>query len=327
MYHELKESGSTDDFPQLLGNVMYKEMIDVYSKGIAQSQWRKYCAIGSVNDFKTHDRILVGESPDLSGPTGEEEEVDDSKLTDDRYQVQAYTFKRSFSVSREVVINDDIGAIAKQPQRFGRAAWRTLAKYVVQTILGNGETLTAFDSGYFFNATAQTTAGGHGNLADTVPSYANLLTAYQAMLGFLDPDGNKLGVMPSIAVVPVALWGVMDQLVNSNVLTYTTPTTGSAAHMPVSNPLYKKLEVVVEPFLSTSTEWYLFADPADWPGLEVVFLKGKQTPDLLIKNADAVNLAGGDDPYDYYFDNISYKVRLDFGAKLGHYLGIYKADS
>jgi len=65
------------------------------------------------------------------------------------------------------------------------------------------------------------------------------------------------------------------------------------------------------------------ADPMDAHAIEVDFLNGKDTPDLLVKAADAMMVAGGEDPYGYEFDDISYKVRWDYDVQVAYYQAVY----
>ena len=85
-----------------------------------------------------------------------------------------------------------------------------------------------------------------------------------------------------------------------------------------------RLEVLVEPFFTSATGWYVMADPMDAPVIEVGFLDGKQEPDLLVKKAESVSVAGGEDEWGYDFDEIFFKVRYDFAVARGMYQGIYR---
>ena len=67
------------------------------------------------------------------------------------------TYGRSFSMSRQAFINDDIGFIATVPGRFAQAAKRTINKQCYQLLYNNA---AVFDGKAFFSA-------GHKNLLTT----------------------------------------------------------------------------------------------------------------------------------------------------------------
>ncbi len=314
-YHSLKESGSTSDFPNLLANVMYKILLDKF-KGV-QSPWKQWTYQTTLNDFKTANRVLVSEAPDLLevSPDGQ---YQDSSLTDYNYQITLQTFGRTFTVGRQVVINDDLQAIRSQPERQGRAAARTLAKRCVLAIEGDGLT---YDNDHLFS-------NGHGNMPATV-ALANTVAganAVQAAMAIIkkatEPGtGEKMGIVPKYLLVPPDLEFVAQQLIRSAQI-WPVSTNGGGTVNPVGS-----LELIVEPFLTSASAWYVMADPQAAPVVEVGFLDGKQAPDLLMKRADTVNLAGGEDPYGYEFDEIFYKVRFDFAVARAMYQGIVRGNS
>src|SRR3954463_10564335 len=172
-YYDLRESGSTGDYPALLGNLMYRSLID-WAKAIPQA-WRGYAPTGSLTDFRPATRIVGYESEDLL-QVDENGAYVDSKLADASYTVQVGTYGRAFSISRKVIINDDLGYIKQQPKRFGRAAARSISAFVSRTLLeGNGNT---FDTNPLFDAT------NHLNRdtgAGSVLSAANIQKAIQVM--------------------------------------------------------------------------------------------------------------------------------------------------
>lgn len=49
---------STSDFPVLLENVLHKTLQSSYA--IAADTWRRFCATGSVSDFRAHNRYQIG---------------------------------------------------------------------------------------------------------------------------------------------------------------------------------------------------------------------------------------------------------------------------
>lgn len=312
-YYSLKESGSSSDFPNLLGNVMYRSLID-WARAQPDA-WRSYSATGDLNDFRPATRIVGYESENLL-PVDENGAYEDSKLADAAYTVRLAQYGRAFSINRIVLINDDLGYIRKQPQRFGRAAGRSLSTFVAQTILeGNANT---FDGNALFSV-------AHGNLGTgggSVLSAANIQTAIAAMqqqtvLGVLTP------VMAKWLVVPPALQFTARQILNS-ALIVAAGTAGTVTQLGNANPLSGALGIIIDPFLTSATAWYVLADPNDVPINDVGFLAGKQTPDLLVERPTMQNLAGGDDPFELEYDVLWYKVRMDYGGATALWWGGYK---
>lgn len=316
-YHELKESGSTSDFPNILGNVMYRSLIE-WARSVPDA-WRQYAAIGDLADFRPATRIVGYEAEDLL-PVGEEGSYQDSKLADAAYVIQLGTYGRAFSVNRNVIINDDLGYIKQQPKRFGKASARSIAKFVAQTLLeGNG---VCFDGVALFHAT-------HANLgtgAGSALSSANIQTGISAL-----QRQTVLGVFHSVEprwlLIPTALQWTARQILNSAIIVATGgdgQASAPAIQIGNANVLNNALGLVIDPFLTSATAWYILADPNDVPVIDVAFLNGKQTPDLLVERPTMANLAGGDDEYEYEIDLLKYKVRFDYGGATSLWWGGYK---
>jgi Mu-like prophage major head subunit gpT len=313
-YYELRESGSTSDYPNLLGNVMYRSLLD-WVKTVPDA-WRQYAAIGDLSDFRPATRIVGYESEDLL-PVGEDGVYQDSKLADAAYTVQLGTYGRAFSVNRNVIINDDLGYIKQQPKRFGRAAARGIAKFVAQTLLeGNGN---CFDGVALFDTST------HKNNTSGAPSAlsaGNLQTGISAMNQQV-VLGVYHTVTPKWLLVPTALQFTARQILNSAIIAIAG-TAGTITTMGNANVLQGALGIIVDPFLTVQTQYYVLADPAEAPVVDVAFLQGKQTPDLLVERPVMMNLAGGDDPYEFEFDVMRYKVRYDYGGASSLWWGGYR---
>lgn len=317
-YYELKESGSTSDFPNILGNVMYRSLID-WARTVPDV-WRQYVAIGDLTDFRPATRIVGYESEDLL-PVGEEGVYQDSRLADASYTVQLGTYGRAFSINRNVIINDDLGYIKGQPRRFGRAAGRSIAKFAAQTLL-EGNPL-CFDGNPLFSVAHANYAEG----ADTdlgLNNGAALQTAITSM-----SNQTVLGVFhnvePRILLAPTTLQFTARQILNSTII--VAAGGGAATDISImgnANVLQNILTPVFDPFLSDPKAYYVLADPMDTPVIDVAFLNGKQTPDLLVEAPQMMNLAGGDDPYEFEFDVMRYKVRYDYGGAASLWWGGYK---
>lgn len=316
-YQELKESGSTSDFPNILGNVMYRRLLD-WAQTVPD-EWRRYSAIGDLSDFRPATTIIGYESEDLL-PIGEEGAYQDSKLADASYQIQLGTYGRAFSINRNVVINDDLNYIRQQPRRFGRAAARSIAMFVARTLLeGNN---AAFDGTALFHA-------DHGNYAEgagTVLSGQNLQNGITAL-----KNQTVLGVYQTVTprwlLIPPALEFQARSILNSAVILAAGGDATAGAKLQTignMNVLSGMLGIIVDPFLTSSTAYYVLADPADVPVVAVAFLNGKQTPDLLIERPTMQTAAGGGDDWEFEFDVMRYKVRYDYGGATALWWGGYK---
>ena len=310
MYHDLKESASTSDFPLLLGNVQHKALINAF-RGVV-SPWRQYVKTSDLADFKTADRIVLGESADLlEVPEGGG--YTDHAIGEKRYQIQAYTYGREWSISRQAVINDDLQGLSDISARMGRGSARTLVKKIVAQLEANA---LAYDGSAIFRAANS----GFTTLTADTTGIGVLNTAMVAIKNSTDPhSGEKLGIGNRfILLVPPALAMVAKWLQQATTVVGSTSSLGT-------NPLANTFDVVVEPFLNLTTRWYLMVDPAELHWCEVGFVNGQQEPDVLMKAASSVSVTGGgSDPYGYEFDDIRYKVRYDFGVKAAFYQAIYK---
>lgn len=318
MYHELKESASSSDFPNLLGNTMYKKLLNRFN-GFA-SPWQQYVMKGDLADFKAHDRIILSEAPDLLKIEADAG-YKDAKFSDAKYQIQADTWGRSFSVDRKTIINDDLGGVMRMPEMFGRAAVRTLVKTILNLLKGgyktyDGKVLFHLDHGNYIVNTA---------LANTAAGAAAVASACQKLALSTEPDsGELLGIKAKYLLTGTTLAPAARQLINSQQILAASAAGGGEYNdlkglIPLEEPL-------IDSVIST-TFWAVLADPMDCPVIEVGFVNGVVNPELLVMQAEMSKLAGGTDPYDFEFDALKYKVRWDFATQLAYYQGICRGYS
>ena len=311
MYDELKEAGSTSDFPLLLANTMHKVLSSKF-RGV-NSPWRQYTIQGDLNDFRTADRVIMDEAPDLL-LVEEEGPYEGSELGENRYQIQLQTYGRTFCVGRNAIINDDLNVLRRQPERFGRSSGRTLAKKIVDQIEGDGNT---YDGKNMFHADHNNS--GNTTLANSAAGIAAVSAAMTAIEKSTDETGEKMGLVARFLLVPPDNEDVSMRITQGQSFIPVT-TTGGTQEVGKAT----RLTVLVEPFFTSTTSWYVLSDAAAAPAVEVGFLNGKETPDLLMKRADAVSVAGGEDEWGYEFDDIFFKVRHDWGLARGYYQGIFR---
>jgi len=284
---------STSDFPYLLENSLGKELQRAY--GEFDETWRDIAYVSSVPDFKVNSRIRLGSFNSLdvvpeggeykSGSFGEEKET-----------IQAQTKGKMISLTRQMIINDDLNGFMRIAGLMGRAAARTVGNDVYGIITDNA---ALFDGVALFHAT-------HNNLAGSgaAPTIVTLGAARTAMRKQMDPDSNDyLDIRPIIIVCGVELEDTINTLMASE-------TDPSQANSKKPNIFRRAFKVVADPRLN-ATEWYLLANPNEVPTLEIAFLDGNQTPYL-------------ESQMGFTVDGTAWKVRLDYGTTGNDFRGGYK---
>jgi phage major head subunit gpT-like protein len=263
---------SSIDIGGILSNVANKFLLDGFSS--VESTWRNFAAVGPVTDFKlvTRYRLVGKDQYERVAPGGD---IKHGTLGETKYSNQADTYGLMLTIDRRDLVNDDLGAITMVPRKLGRGAGLKINDVFWTSFLDN--------AGFF-------TAGQNNLLVgpDTALTIDGLTKAETAFLEQVDPDGKPLGIMPSILLVPPALSALGTQLYKSVELRETTANT----KYPVANPHQGKFRVEVSRYLGnrqypgfSNKAWYLLADPADLPVVEVVFLNGQESP--VIETADA----------------------------------------
>lgn len=305
-------SQTTSDFPQLLSSTAGKVLRAAY--GAFPATWASWALKGSVSDFKIAPRVQMGSFNNLALiPEGGEYTA--GSLSEDYENAQAATKGKLLRLTRQMVVNDDLGGFQRRAQLMGSAAARTVNAdayaYLTSGASNHGPTTT--DGGQYFNATAQAAGtSGHGNLTSsgTAITTASIAVGRNIMRTRRDKGFREtLNILPKVLLAPVGkediAWAVLNSITD----------------VSQSNPAKKnyafdvaKLDLVTDPYLDTisATAWYMFAAPADAAaGFEVVFLDGEETPFI-------------DEMVDFMTDAMDFKIRLDYGVATGDWRGGYK---
>jgi hypothetical protein len=308
----MAEAAGVDDFANILGSQMNRSLVSAYRD--VNMPWRTYTKQSDVSDFRSNDRIMGSEAEDLLplGPGGVGP-YQDSKLSEQKYSIRASTKGRAFSISRQALINDDLNYLKDQPTRFGRSAARTLTKEVVQTVLeGN---LNAYDGTALFHT-------NHSNLLTTASSVLTAANINTAMVAIRRSrfEGEFTGLQPKYLLVPPELEATARTIMNSEWI--PAPGTGIGN----INPFQGVLEIIVDQWLTSTTAWYVLADPNQAPAIDVAFLQGNQLPDLLVQRPEYRRVVGGgEDQYMHgEFDELRYAVRHDWGIATAMFQGVFK---
>jgi len=252
-------------------------------------------AIASVRDFKAHTSYSLTGDLDFKevSPGGE---IEHGKLGEETYSNQAKTYARMLSLTRQDIINDDLGALDRATKRIGRGAATKLNK--------------VFWAAWLDDATFFPTNKSKLNYVDGATSnlgIAGLELANTAFQRQTDPNGEPLGLRPKILLTPVELGNTARELMNSQLI-----VSGNTAKLPNANVWQGRYTPVETVYLTAAKVWYLLADPMDMAAIEVAFLNGQRLPTVETAQAD-FNVLG-----------ISMRGFFDFGVAKQEYRAAVK---
>jgi HK97 family phage prohead protease len=293
---------TTSDFVNILANVANKSLLQGWDE--APETWMTWTRRGTLPDFKT------AEISGISGFTSLDEVPEDGditygKFTDRKETIKLVSYAKKYRVSRRLIINDDLQALAAIPRAMGRAANRKVGDitYAMLNIAGpvlNQDSILLFDTATHKNYVALATG----------PTVATLDTANVAMARQTDPNsGATLNIIPRYLVVPKTLENTARVLMAAQY-----DPAGTAGTLP-PNPFSGRYEVVSDARLDGQTEgtraWYLFADPNIFDTFEVSFLNGMAEP-YMRENQE------------WDGQGVSYAVGVDFGVAALDFRGVHK---
>lgn len=287
---------STSDFPALLQDVMHKSLQAGYAT--APDTWSKFCAAGSVTDFRAHNRYRLGSLANIAAKN-ENGEYKHLTIPDgERAIVSASDHGAIVSISREMIINDDMQAFTRLPMDMGRAVSRSIESDVYALLTSNP--LLA-DGLPLFHAS-------RGNLAGTgtAPSVVSVDSGRMAMSSHRDAQNNDfLDLLPVVALSPKTM-GSLLRVINGAAY---DPDTANVLQRP--NAVLNLFRDVIDSPRLSGTAWYMFADADVAPVLEVSFLNGDQTPK--VEQESHFTTGGG-----------RMRVQLDWGVNAVDYRGAWK---
>lgn len=286
---------STINTPYILSNVANKFVREAF--GFVENAWRDITAVRNVSDFKqisTHS--LTGDlTYEKLGAGGE---IKHGELGEQRYTNKADTYAKMLAITRQDIINDDLGAFQAVPRRLGRGAALKINEVFWTEFMDNSTFFTVGRGNYDEGTDTALTAAG----LDAALVFWNALT---------DPDGKPMGHTPRILLVPPGQWYAAQALMTS-----TNFNNGTTSNQPERNVFAGMFRVVMSRYLAnssftgnSSTAYYLLADPMDVPVIETAFLGGREEP--VVETAEA----------DFNALGIQMRGYHDFGVNLQEYRG------
>lgn len=286
---------STGDFPLILGDVVGRELRRAYQ--VPASGVRRLARQAAVRDFRPKTSIASGPAAPLEKVL-ESGEFTYGSMVEAAESYRAETFGRIFAISRQAIINDDLGAFTSISAKMGAAA-RTFEAAQLAALINDNPTMA--DTKQVFHKTSHGNTDTASSGSDVVADFTSDLDAARlAMRKQKGLGGEIIGVEPRFVLVPPDLETTAQKALAA------IQATKAADVNPFSH-----LELIVEPRLSSTSRWYLAADPAQIDGIEYAYLEGAPGPQIETRMGFEV-------------DGVEIKVRLDFGCGWLDWRGWYR---
>lgn len=270
---------STVSLSGVLSNLANKAMIAAYEA--VTVVWPKFAAVRSHNDFKVHSRYRMDSTGAFKkvGPDGELKNIG---LTDATYTSQLDTFGAIIVLTRQMQINDDLGAFAELPTILGRMAAVRVEEGAFVLLLSNPSN--------FFHANNRNLITGVGGAMTATNGLAAITTAEQKFRDQVDPNGKPILIPPSLMIT-----GTANYTPARNIYEGRLKITGENSTQVGDNEHAGKYQPWASPYVNntavkdqdgaaisgqSSTKWWLFADPAVRAAMGVAFLNGQRMPTI-----------------------------------------------
>jgi hypothetical protein len=291
------EAISASTFGEVLGDSITRAMVRDYTQSNMWDDWRDLVDVVPVNDFRTQRRTRMGGYGNLPAVAENGAYAALASPADEEATYAATKRGGVETISLEAIANDDVGAIRRLPVKLAQAAKQTLYRFVLDFMATNG---AIYDAVALAHAT-------HANLGATALSAASFAAARLAMLKQAEAGSSeRVGLVARHLYVPTDLEeAAFDLFVRStnNDETFTQS---------------RKPKVHVVPYWTDTNNWWLTADKASVPLIEVGFYGGREEPELFVQDSPTQGSL-------FSNDQIKYKIRHIYGGSVQDYRGFYGA--
>lgn len=290
----IQRAMSTSDFPILLSNVANKMLDTAFSE--AEATFDVWTQAVDVTDFKQGVAAHMQTGGKLQ-KIAENGELKNIEFGENGETFKLETYGAKFRVTRQMLINDDLGAFQKFFDEFGAMARRSANSIVYDLLQGRGEfaNYTMADGKPIFDATVHKNYDATGAVIST-----DSLTSARTKMRRQEENGVKLNITPKYLLVSPENETKALQLLNSE-------SDPAANNSGVVNVHRNTLDVVVDSELE-ATPWFLAAPRRT---IKVLYLQGTGRKPI-VRESDR-NLSG-----------VTFECVFDFGVYAEDFRGLYK---
>jgi hypothetical protein len=299
----------SNSFSYVLGVSMFKRLLKEY-RAVNYFEEAIISYYRNAENFKTLEIINVGyfgDVPDVDPETADYVEITMPTDVEATYSINQKGW--ILTVTRKVILNDDLKTITQLVSKMGRAHRRTHAKRAWNKIINNatykGDSVALF---------ADTEHGNLGTVALTLDStgIATLTNRFKAMYAQEEQDSGE-----SLALVPRYLWCPRDALETAQGLNSAWP--GAATPNPHAGKFGSAHErIICNPLFVDTNDWGLIADATEVELLEVAYINGRREPEFFVADNPLVGQM-------FVADKIQYKSRHEYEFEIADYRGFDKS--
>lgn len=299
---------STNTFSFALENTWGRRLIKEYKR----VDYREDALISyfrNAVDFKTMEIIGVGyfgDAPDVNPETGDYQEI--TMPTDVE---AAYALNQKgwiLTITRKVMLNDDLKTVIQLISKMARSHRITHAKRAWAKIIGNAT--FGGDSTNLFHE-------DHGNLGAVVltndeTGIATLTARLKAMYAQTEQDsGEGLALEAKYLWVPRALLEIAKGL--------NSPWPLTAGGNPHAGRFGRNHEnIICNPLFTDPNDWGLIADGTEVELLEAAYLNGQREPEFFLASDPIMGQM-------FVADKIQYKSRHEYEFEIADFRGLDKS--
>lgn len=291
---------NSGDFTAICANVA--TLTAMAGWNYAEQNWRMFCRIGNLPDFRAAKRVRLSDAPTLLlKPEGSEIKV--GTFSDTGENVTLVTYAIMNGITREALVNDLPGVFNEIFFAYGASAG-DLVNSLPFAVLSDNAALA--DTGLLFNTTAISTAGGHANQASSggAISIDTIAAGRASMMKKVAPNGRKLNIKPAFLLCGP------DYLTTAETILLSTTNPTAEMSSGVINPFKGRITPIGDANISGNA-WYLAADPALAPTIEMSFLNGITAPTVTQEETSPVQ-------------GMMFSCFIDVTAKALDFRGLYK---
>ena len=304
-------------WPLILGNSMYRRLMKKYDMP-DYGEDRLISTVRSAADYKTIESMRPHTTGDLPVVVADADYTEMAQANEEGVSYAVATRGRILTISRRVIINDDLMAVLRLVDDQGEAARRTHARFVWAFFMNNAT--YDGDAVAWFHAS-------HGNLGSTAltanaAGVAALTAGLDALMNMTAPgSGEKIGAAwwnaKPVLAVPTVLQSVAKQINQSSGIPGAANQGDNPVYKLFGNPEAPE-RIVVNPLFTDATDWGVFRQAGEIGLVEMAYLRGQQKPEMFVADNPSIGQM-------FLADKTQFKIRHEYGGELEDFRGGYKA--